>query len=115
MHNLIVGKPIAMSKLLVIDDDSAVLVVFRRAFRDSELTVVTAQTAEDGLRAVVAEKPDVIILDIQLPDMSGLELYGRIHRTDATIPVIFITASGSSDTAIQAMKLGAFEYIPKPL
>ena len=59
--------------------------------------------------------PDVVLLDIQLPDLSGLELFQKVRQVDATIPVIFITASGSSGTAIEAMKLGAFDYLLKPL
>src|SRR5262245_40932800 len=101
-----------MAKLLVIDDDPAVLAVFRRAFSNE---AATAETAHDGLAAVDRQRPDVILLDIQLPDLSGLELFKQIRQRDATIPVIFITASGTSDTVIQAMKLGAFDYLSKPL
>src|SRR5262245_60734065 len=103
-----------MSKLLVIDDDPAVLAVFRRAFKDGDVAVITAETARAGLEALTEHHPDVALLDIQLPDLSGLELFKQIRQRDSTIPVIFITASGSSETVIQAMKLGAFDYLAKP-
>jgi DNA-binding response OmpR family regulator len=104
-----------MPSLLVIDDDPAILLVFRRAFADSEVCLRTAATAREGLGAVARHRPDVVLLDVRLPDRAGLELYREIRRLDGTLPVIFITASGSSDTVIEAMKLGAYDYLQKPL
>ena len=104
-----------MPVLLVVDDDPAILLVFRRAFASSDVTVDVASTGRDAIDAVVKGRPDVVLLDIQLPDTTGLELYVKIRSIDAKIPVIFITAGGSSDTAIEAMKLGAFDYLTKPL
>jgi two-component system nitrogen regulation response regulator GlnG len=104
-----------MPTLVVIDDDSAVLLVFRAAFRGSDVTVVTAETGATGLAAVTEHRPDVVLLDVHLPDGSGLELFRRLRQADATVPVIFITADGSSDTVIQAMRQGAFDYLQKPL
>jgi two-component system nitrogen regulation response regulator GlnG len=104
-----------MSTVVVVDDDPAVLAVFRGAFKDSDVTVMTAGTAAAGLAAVTRHRPDVVLLDVHLPDGSGLELFGRVRETDATVPVIFITAGGTSDTVIEAMKLGAFDYLTKPL
>ncbi|HEY1603213.1 MAG TPA: sigma-54 dependent transcriptional regulator [Pirellulales bacterium] len=103
-----------MSKLLVIDDDRTVLHMISQAFRDSPVTVLTAQTAEQGL-ALIAERPDVVLLDIVLREGSGLDLVHQIRQLDAKLPVIFITGRGSSDTAIEAMKLGAYDYLLKPL
>jgi nitrogen regulation protein NR(I) len=104
-----------MPVLLVIDDDPAILLVFRRAFADSDVALRTAATAREGLEAVAQHRPDVALLDVRLPDMTGLELYREIRRLDGTLPVIFITAGGSSDTVIEAMKLGAYDYLQKPL
>jgi DNA-binding NtrC family response regulator len=100
--------------LVVIDDDNAVLNVFRRLFGEN-YQVVTAQTGEEGLAAVVKSNPDVVIIDVGLPDESGLETFERIHRTDPRIPILVISASENSDTTIEAIKLGAFEYLVKPL
>jgi two-component system nitrogen regulation response regulator GlnG len=101
--------------VLVIDDDAAMGHVFRRFFENSEVNVFTAESANDGLEVIRRKKPDVTIVDIVLPDGSGLETFQRIQQLDAKMPVIFITAGGSSDTAIEAMKLGAFDYLLKPL
>ena len=104
-----------MPSLLVIDDDASVLQVFRRVFQDTDTIVHTAQSGEEGLEIVKRHDPDTVILDIVLPDISGLEMFEKVHRIDPKVPVIFITAGGASDTAIEAMKLGAFDYLLKPL
>jgi DNA-binding NtrC family response regulator len=104
-----------MPSVLVIDDDAAMGHIFRRFFENSEINVLTAESAGDGLDVIRRHKPDVAIVDIMLPDGSGLETFQRIQRLDPKMPVIFITAGGTSDTAIEAMKLGAFDYLLKPL
>jgi two-component system nitrogen regulation response regulator GlnG len=104
-----------MPTLLVVDDEPSILHFFRRAFSEPEVTLRTAASASEGLEAVTSEHPDVVILDIDLPDMSGLEAFRRIHEIDPKIPVIFITGHGTMATAIEAMRLGAYEYLLKPL
>lgn len=103
-----------MPTLLVIDDDRAVLYMIGQAFKDTEVTVLTARDVEHGLE-LIAQKPDVVLLDIMLQETSGLEAFRKIQALDAKLPVIFITAQDSSDTAIEAMKLGAYDYLLKPL
>jgi two-component system nitrogen regulation response regulator GlnG len=104
-----------MPWLLVVDDEPAILVAFRRAFRNTSLEVITAEAASDGLLLFEQRRPDVAVLDVQLPDQSGLELLRRIRAVDARTPVIFITGKTTTDTAIEAMKLGAYDYLFKPL
>lgn len=104
-----------MARILAIDDDRSVLHIIRAAFAGSTVSVETANNAEQGLAAVKAMQPDVVLLDISLPDGSGLEMFQRIQAFDGKLPLIFITASSSSGTAIEAMKLGAHEYLLKPL
>ncbi len=104
-----------MPTLLVIDDEPAILHFFRRAFQKEAVTLLTAGTAAEGLEKVMVERPDVVILDINLPDQSGLEAFGRIRQMDRRIPVIFITGHGTTGTAIEAMRQGAYEYLLKPL
>ena len=104
-----------MPTLLVVDDEPSILHAFRRAFREPAVTLVTAATAAEGFDAVARCHPDVVVLDISLPDQSGLEAFRHIHRLDARIPVIFITGHATTDLAIEAMKLGAFEFLLKPL
>jgi DNA-binding NtrC family response regulator len=103
-----------MSTLLVIDDDRATLHLMQEAFGGTTVDVCTATNAEDGLR-LAAKAPDAVVLDIVLPDLSGFDAARRIRGIDASLPVIFITAHGTSETAIEAMKAGAFDYLPKPL
>ncbi len=104
-----------MPRLLVIDDEPSILHAFRRAFHDSELELLTAETAADGVQAVREDRPDVIVLDLNLPDGSGLECFERIKEIDRRIPVIFITGHGTVESAIEATKQGAFDYLFKPL
>jgi DNA-binding NtrC family response regulator len=104
-----------MPSLLVIDDEPAILHAFRRSFHKSDVEVLTAASATEGLAMVTQHHPDVVILDISLPDLSGLDVLRRIQQQDARMPVIFITGHGTTETAIEAMKLGAFDYLLKPL
>ena len=104
-----------MPTLLVVDDEPAIQHAFRRAFRDGDIAVRTAGTAADGLAEVGRDPPDVVVLDIHLPDASGLDTFHRVRALDARIPVVLITGHGTTDLAIQAMMEGAFEYLLKPL
>lgn len=103
-----------MSKLLVIDDEPLICQSFHWVFANGEVEVVTAGTVVDAWRRIEEDRPDVIVLDLQLPDGSGLELFDRIQAADPKRPVIFLTATGTTETAIVAMKRGAFDYIGKP-
>jgi two-component system nitrogen regulation response regulator GlnG len=104
-----------MSTLLVVDDEESLLYSFRQVFAGERMQVLTAATAAEGLKLVRAHNPDVVVLDLQLPDASGLEVFQKIQAHDAKKPVIFITAHGTTATAIEAMKRGAFEYLVKPV
>src|SRR6516165_6522316 len=104
-----------MPTLLVVDDEPAILLAFRRAFRDTPYETITAETAAEGMDLARNRRADVIVLDVQLPDGSGLELFSRLRALDARTPVIFITGKSTTDTAIEAMKLGAYDYLFKPL
>jgi two-component system, NtrC family, nitrogen regulation response regulator GlnG len=104
-----------MSRLLVVDDEPIICHSFRRLFATPEVEVITAGTVADGWRRVEQDRPDVIALDLQLPDGTGLELFARIRAADPKRPVVFITAHGTTETTIEAMKQGAFDYLLKPL
>ncbi len=104
-----------MTDVLVIDDEPFIRHAFRKAFEETELTLRTAGNAAEGMEVLARDRPYVVVLDINLPDLSGLDVYGHIRLFDARIPVIFITGHGSTETAIEAMKLGAFDYLLKPL
>lgn len=104
-----------MPKLLVVDDEPSILHFFRRAFASPDVTLLTASTAAEGEEAVRRDQPDVVVLDINLPDATGLDAFEHIREIDSRIPVIFITGHGTTATAIEAMRRGAYEYLLKPL
>lgn len=104
-----------MPTLLVVDDEPAIRHALRRAFRDSDLELRESDSAADALTAIRNSSPDVVVLDIHLPDSSGLEAFRKIRTIDTRVPVILITGHGTTDLAIEAMKEGAFEYLLKPL
>jgi len=105
-----------MAHLLLIDDDTALIPEqVRQAFPAPAHRVEVARTGSEGLELVRAGAPDVILLDLRLPDQSGLDVYLQIRRDDGRIPVIFITMAKGAEAAIEAMKQGAFDYLFKPL
>lgn len=104
-----------MPTLLVVDDEPSILHFFRRAIPGDEVSLITASSANEGLEQVRSAEPDVIILDVDLAGQSGLDLFRRIKELDSRVPVIFITGHGTTATAIEAMQLGAYEYLLKPL
>ena len=104
-----------MPTILVVDDETSILHAFRRAFADPEVTLQTASDGPRGWSSSPGRRPDVVVLDMNLPDVSGLDVFRRIRAIDARIPVIFITGHGTTETAIEAMKQGAFDYLLKPL
>jgi two-component system nitrogen regulation response regulator GlnG len=105
-----------MPHLLLIDDDSALVPEqVRQAFPAPGHRVEVATTGALGLAHVRSQQPDVVLLDLRLPDQSGLEVYQQIRCLDARIPVIFVTMAKGADAAIEAMKQGAYDYLFKPL
>lgn len=100
-------------RLLVIDDEPLILEAIESAFLDE--IVVCCQTAEDGIQAFLDDRPDVVLCDIRMPGMSGMETFEKLHRIDAKIPIVLMTGHGTAGTAIDAMQRGAFEYVLKPL
>ena len=104
-----------MPTLLIVDDEPSVCYTFTRLFADETTRVISAGTASEGVRLFRAEQPEVVVLDLQLPDGTGLQVFETIRTISPKQPVIFITAHGTTTTAIEAMKQGAFDYLIKPL
>ena len=104
-----------MARLLVIDDDPLVLRALALTLETDGLLVDTAGTGADGVAAFIATRPDVVLCDIRLPDLSGLELLARLKEIDRTVMVVLMTGHGTADTAIEATRRGAFDYVLKPL
>jgi two-component system nitrogen regulation response regulator GlnG len=105
-----------MANVLLIDDDLTLIPAqVRQLFPAPDNRVVVAGTGAAGLERVQAEPPDVILLDLHLPEQSGLDVYQQIRQFDARILVIFITTGNMAHAAIEAMKQGAYDYLFKPL
>ena len=103
-----------MSTILIIDDDDPLRKSFEKLLREEGYTVNSAPSGETGLKSVKENPPDVVVLDMKLPGMNGMEVYKKINEIDSKLPVIIMTAFGTTETAIEATKLGAFDYILKP-
>src|SRR5262249_11187061 len=104
-----------MPNLLVVDDEPNVLYSLEKALSGETFRVRTARTAREGIEAVREQPPDAVILDVRLPDLSGLEAFDQMRSINPRLPVIVITAHAATETAIEAMKRGAFEYLLKPV
>ena len=105
-----------MAHVLLIDDDPAFIPEqVRSAFPPPTHRISVARDGAAGLEVVRADTPEVILLDLRLPDRSGLEIYDEIRAIDARIPVVFVTVAKHAGAAIEAMKSGAFNYLYKPL
>lgn len=102
------------SKLLLIDDEADVQYSFRRIFDSPDLEIMTASSGEEGLKVIPKFKPDLVLMDVRMGGMTGLETLRRIRETDKKLLVILMTAYGTTQTAIEAMKLGAYDYLLKP-
>ena len=100
--------------VLVVDDDSVFRNRLCRAFRDRGCDAYEAQTAAESIDLAHNLSPDLVLLDLKMPDLSGLDLICDIKKVDNTITVIILTGYGSIATAMQALKLGADHYLSKP-
>ncbi len=103
-----------MDKLLLVDDESDVLYSFKRIFDAPEIEIHTASSGEEALELIPALKPHLVIMDVRMGGINGLETLRRLRQADGRLPVIMMTAYGTTQTAIEAMKLGAYDYLLKP-
>jgi DNA-binding NtrC family response regulator len=104
-----------MNTLLVIDDEAGIRFTIPEILSGDQVRVLTAENAGEGLRLVREEAPDLVLLDIQLGGESGIDVFREIKRINPRCLVVFITGHGTTDTAIEAMKIGALDYLVKPL
>jgi nitrogen regulation protein NR(I) len=103
-----------MGHILIVDDDAQLRQSFEKLLNAEGHTVKTASSGEAAISLVQAAVPDLVIMDVRMPGMSGLEAFQAIHEIEPKLPVIIMTAFSTTDTAIEATKLGAFEYVLKP-
>ncbi len=103
-----------MSKLLVVDDEQSICWGLTRVGESIGHDVVTASSAEQAIELADRERPDVVVLDVRLPGMDGLTAIKHLRKRIGSIPIIVITAYGDLETAVEAVRSGAFEYLLKP-
>jgi DNA-binding NtrC family response regulator len=103
-----------MKKVLLIDDDQNILTTLQIHLEDTGMVVFTADNGRKGLELFSREKPQIVFLDLKLPDMDGLKVLDKIASSKTEAYVIIITAYATIDTAVKAIKMGAFDYLPKP-
>lgn len=100
-------------KVLLVDDEPTILETVETKLRKEGYTVFTAGTAEDGMRLYRQAKPDLLILDVMLPQRSGFD-FCRAVRRDSKVPIIFLTARASESDRVAGLELGADDYVVKP-
>ena len=101
-------------RVLVVDDEEGVRVALRDVLENAGYEVLEAGDGRRALDLITAAQPDAVLLDIRMPELDGMQVLEIVHRTGARTPIILITAYGTTATTIQAMRLGAFDYITKP-
>jgi DNA-binding NtrC family response regulator len=101
--------------ILVIDDEEAIRLFLEATLEDRNYDVLTAGSGRQGLALATDNVPDLVMLDLMLPDMPGLDVLQALKKRYAHLPVVMITAYNQSDAAVQAMKLDAFDYVSKPI
>lgn len=103
-----------MQKRILIVDDDALNLRRTKMILEKQYDVILAESGEQAIGKVIHEEIDLILLDIAMPEMDGLETYKRMKKYSVEIPVIFLTASGYEDDVLSAIKLGAVNYLKKP-
>ncbi len=103
------------AKILIVDDEEKILQTMQGSLEDEDYEVSTAKDGQEAIDKVRAENPDLIFLDIWLPGIDGMETLKAIKEHDANLDVVLMTGHGTMSTAIQAIKLGAFDFLEKPL
>jgi two-component system nitrogen regulation response regulator NtrX len=101
--------------ILIVDDEPSILQSLSGLLNDEGFEVITANNGYEALKIIDTETPDLVLLDIWMPGIDGIETLKEIKKTSASLPVIIITGHGNVETAVKATKLGAFDLIEKPL
>ena len=102
-------------RILVIDDEGAIRDSLRMILEYEDYQFAGAATGQEGIAAVQRERPDLVLLDIKMPGMDGLEVLRKLHAFDETLPVVMISGHGTTATAVEAIRSGATDFLDKPL
>ena len=100
--------------ILIVDDEQSILDTLRILLKNEGFEVVTAQGGKAGLEQLTASAPDIVLTDIKMPGVTGIEILAAVKEQDPETPVILMTAQASLQSAIQAVNEGAFHYVQKP-
>jgi two-component system nitrogen regulation response regulator NtrX len=103
------------SRILVIDDEAAIRDSLRMILEYEDYQFLGAGSGQDGLAVVQRERPDLVLLDIKMPGMDGMEVLRKLHVMDETLPVVMISGHGTTSTAVEAIRSGAIDFLDKPL
>ncbi|HVO66236.1 MAG TPA: response regulator [Syntrophales bacterium] len=103
-----------MGKLLIVDDDLSILRVLKMRLESEGYQVEVASEIESAKALAVRNEYELAILDLKLPDGNGIDLMKSIHEVDPDLPVIILTAYGTIESAVEAMRAGAYKYLKKP-
>jgi two-component system OmpR family response regulator len=109
-----VSQPAAKSRILVVDDEENITFLLDSALRHFGFDVRVANTGRDALREVEAFAPDVVLLDVMLPDLDGFEILRRMRSDGRKVPVLFLTARDTVDDKVRGLTLGGDDYVTKP-
>lgn len=101
-------------KVLIVDDDKDIVTIVSTILSGRGWEITAAYSGREALEAVTSQKPDIILLDIMMPEMNGIEVLKRLKKIDANARIIMITAFGDVESYLDSMELGAYEYINKP-
>ena len=104
-----------MATILIVDDEVSILETVSGVLSDEGYATATAESGEDALRKIKEETPDLVLLDVWMPGIDGLETLKRIKESLPELPVVVMSGHGNIDTAVKAVRLGAYDFIEKPL
>src|SRR5712675_131575 len=102
------------SRILIIDDESAIRDSLKMTLEYEGYEVIGAATGQEGIALVERETPDLVLLDVKMPGMDGLEVLDRLRALNDALPVVVVSGHGTISTAVEATKKGAFDFIEKP-
>ena len=104
-----------ISKILVIDDEESFRETIRLCLEDKSFNIITASSGEEGISLFEKERPDIVITDLKMPKMNGLDVLTHIKSLDKNVPIIMLTAFDDVPNTIEAMKIGAYDFVSKPI